>query len=297
MYYKIISIIGFAVMTCITTSSFARINIVSTIPDFGAIAKEIGQDKISVTSLVRPTQDPHFVDAKPSFAIALNRADLLLVTGMELEGGWLPPLIRNARNPAISPGASGYVDCSRFVEAKEIKAVNRAQGDIHPGGNPHYWIDPRNGVRIAEGLKRVFIALAPEHKSAFEKNAHHFISLLKEKMTVWERQLNATGSRNVVVYHDSWIYFLDWTGYKQVGTLEPKPGVPPSGSHIAELIRKTRQQNVTLLLQESFYPTNLSRLFSQKTGAKLKVLPTMVGARDTTNYIDLIDHIVKEIIK
>lgn len=297
MFQKIFAIIGFAVVTCITTNISARINVVSTIPDFGAIAKEIGQDKISVTALVSPTQDPHFVDAKPSFATSLNRADLLLVTGMELEGGWLPPLVRNARNRAIAPGASGYVDCSRFIEAKDIRAVDRAQGDIHPGGNPHYWIDPRNGVHIAEGLMRVLVALAPEHKDFFEKNALHFISSLKKKMSVWKQLLNANGPRNVVVYHDSWTYFLDWAGYTQVGTLEPKPGVPPGGSHIAELIRKTRQQNVTLLLQESFYPTNLSRLFTGKTGAKLKVLPTMTGAQGTTGYIDLINTMVKEIIK
>ena len=297
MTRKMIAYYAFFMILVFSGLVSAKIRVVSTIPDFGAIAKEIGKDKVGVTSLVRPTQDPHFVDAKPSFAVALNRADLLLVAGMELEAGWLPPLIRNARNRDVLKGAKGYVDCASFIHAKDVKGVNRAKGDVHPGGNPHYWTDPRNGIRIARGLQKSLSRIAPEHAAFFETNAASFISRLRQKITSWHQALARSGSINVVVYHESWTYFLDWAGYRQVGTLEPKPGVSPSPAHIATLIQTVRSNKVAYVLQESFYPTNLSRLFTQKTGAKLKVLPTMVGAQGTTDYINLIDTIVQEITK
>ena len=295
MKHYIISVLAFVVGMVMVSGVAAELRIVTTIPDFGAIAKEIGKDKVSVTSLVRPTQDPHFVDAKPSFAVSLHRADALLLSGMELESGWLPPLMRNARNRRIQNGGAGYIDCSRFIDAKDIRAVDRAQGDIHPGGNPHYWTDPQNGIRIANGILAALNELAPESAAFFTANTSAFVKRLKQKMTQWRGTLNKQGPVNVVVYHESWTYFLEWAGYRQKGTLEPKPGVPPSPAHIVKLIQNVKRDNVRYVLQESFYPTNLSRLFAQKTGAQLKVLPTMVGAQGTTSYIDLIDTIVKEI--
>jgi zinc/manganese transport system substrate-binding protein len=276
-------------------SGQAKIRIVTTIPDFGAIAQEIGKEHVEVTSLVRPTQDPHFLDAKPSFVVDLNRAELLLVAGMELEVGFLPPLLVTARNAKIQRGAPGYLDCSTLILPLEVKSADRSQGDVHPGGNPHYWFDPRNGKRLAEGIAQRLQAIDPGHADDYRRNAEDFIRRLETKIAQWQERLKPRRGTKVVVYHRSWVYFLDFTGFTEVGALEPKPGIPPSPSHVAALIRTVKGQGVRYVLQESFYPSQLSRIFAHKSGATLKVLPTMTGAGGTKSYIDLVDILVREL--
>lgn len=278
-------------------SAMAAVRVVSTIPDFADIAKSVGGDKVEVSSLVRPTQDPHYVDAKPSYVLDLNQADLLLVAGMELEAGWLPSLMTGARNSKIQRGAPGYLDCSTLIPPMEVQAPDRAQGDIHPGGNPHYWTDPRNGVRIARGIAKKLAEIDPPNAAAYEAGAQSFVSMLEGRMAEWQKVLAPVKGRKVVVYHDSWVYFLDWAGIVQAGTLEPKPGIPPRADHVAQLIQQTQGQGVKYIIQESFYPTQLSSLFAQKAGAELKVLPTMAGAGGTHSYVDVIDTIVRELAK
>ncbi len=274
---------------------FAKVQIVSTIPDFGAIAGEIGGDLVEVTSLVRPTQDPHFLDAKPSFIVSLNHAGLLLVAGMELEAGWLPPLLVGARNSRIQKGADGYLDCSTLILPMEVQGPDRAKGDIHPGGNPHYWYDPRNGVRIAQGIARRLAVIDARHAVTYQKNAADLTHRLESRIEEWQTRLAPRAGTRVVVYHKSWVYLLDFVRFVEVGALEPKPGIPPSPDHVAALIQKVKDTGVRYLLQESFYPTQLSQIFAQKSGARLKVLPTMVGAAGTKSYIELIDFLVKEL--
>lgn len=274
----------------------AKVKIVSTIPDFGAIAQEIGRQHVEVKTLVRPTQDPHFLDGKPSFILDLNRTRLLLLAGLELEAGWLPPLIVGARNPAIQRGADGYLDCSTLIPPLEVQTADHAKGDIHPGGNPHYWIDPRNGLRLARGLAKRLAMIDAAHADDYRRNATDFVRRLEEKIAQWRKLLTPGRGTKVVVYHRSWAYFLDFAGYVEVGELEPKPGIPPSPGHIAELIRRVKDQKVRFVMQESFYPTQLSRLFAQKSGAQLKVLPTMVGAdQGARGYIENIDRLVREL--
>ena len=281
----------------LSTQAFATIKVVTTVPDFGSIAKAVGGDLLSITTLVKPTQDPHFVDAKPSLLLALNQADLLLTAGMELEAGWLPPLISGARNSDILKGGNGYLECGTLIEPMEVRKVNRAEGDIHPGGNPHFWIDPRNGVAIAKGIASKLAAIDPDNKAAYTTGLEKFLASLKTAMSKWQQQLAPLKGTSVVVYHESWVYFLDWAGLKQVGSLEPKPGIPPTPSHVATLIRQVSTNNVKFMMQESFYPTSLSKLFASKSGATLKILPTMTGARGTRTYIELIEYIVEELIK
>lgn len=273
----------------------AAVRIVTTIPDFGDIAKSIGGDRVEVISLVKPTQDPHFVDAKPSLVLALNKADLLLIAGMELEGGWLPSLVTGARNRNILNGGDGYLDCSTLISPMEVKAVDRAQGDIHPGGNPHYWTDPGNGLRIAEGIAAKLKEIDPSGAADYLRGKEAFVAKLRKYMEQWNATLAPMKGAAVVVYHESWTYFLNWAGLVQAGALEPKPGIPPTPSHVAALIGRVKDRNVRFVLQESFYPTQLSGLFSQKANAPLKVLPTMTGAGGTKDYIDVINTIVKEI--
>lgn len=278
----------------LTTDGEAAVRVITTIPDFGFIAKEVGGPLVEMKALVKPTQDPHFVDAKPSLMVTLNRANLLLITGMELEGGWLPPLLTGARNSKIQRGGEGYLDCSTLIPPMDVQAVDRSKGDIHPSGNPHYWTDPRNGLLIAKGIARRLGELDPSHAAAYAEGAKRFIHNLKGRMVAWEKKLAPFKGTKVVVYHESWVYFLDWSGFVKAGTLEPKPGIPPKPSHVAALIRKVQGQGIKLVIQESFYPSRLSRIFASKAGAKLKVLPTMVGAQGTKSYFDVIEKLVNE---
>ncbi|MCP4676299.1 MAG: zinc ABC transporter substrate-binding protein [Deltaproteobacteria bacterium] len=281
----------------VSSAGHAAVRIITTIPDFGHIAKEVGGSHVDMEALVKPTQDPHFVDAKPSLMVKLNRADLLLITGMELEGGWLPPLLTGARNSKIMRGGEGYLDCSTLIPPMEVMAVDRSKGDIHPSGNPHYWTDPRNGIRMAKGIAKRLAEIDPSHAADYAAGRDRFISKLKVKIVEWEKKLAPHRGTKVVVYHESWIYFLDWTGFVKAGALEPKPGIPPKPSHVATLIKKVRGQGIKLVVQESFYPTRLSKIFAEKSGAALKVLPTMVGAGGTRDYFEVVDKLVNEFTK
>jgi zinc/manganese transport system substrate-binding protein len=273
----------------------AEVKVVSTIPDFGAIAKEVGGAHVAVTNLVRPTQDPHYVDAKPSLMLELNKADMLLVAGMDLEAGWLPPLMTGARNGAIQRGGIGYLDCSTLIPPMQVRSPDRSQGDIHPGGNPHYWTDPRNGIRMARGIAQRLAKIDPGNADAYKAGADAFVRRMEGKMVEWRKRLDPHKGTKVVVYHESWVYFLDFAGFVQAGELEPKPGIPPKPAHVAELIQRVQGQGIKFVVQESFYPTQLSRIFAQKSGAELKVLPTMVGAGGTSSYTDLIERLVSEL--
>lgn len=284
-----------ALLMTIASVAMAEVRIVATIPDFGAIAKEVGGEHVRVESLVRPTQDPHYVDAKPSLMLELNKADMLLIAGMDLEAGWLPPLMTGARNGAIQRGAEGYLDCSTLIPPMQVRAPDRAQGDIHPGGNPHYWTDPRNGIRVARGVAKRLAKIDPAHAEAYKAGADAFVRRMEGRMAEWQKRLAPHRGTKVVVYHESWVYFLDFAGFQQVGELEPKPGIPPKPAHVAELIRRVQGQGVKFVIQESFYPTQLSRIFAEKSGAQLKVLPTMVGAGGTRSYADVIDRMVTEL--
>jgi zinc/manganese transport system substrate-binding protein len=290
--------IAWLVVTMILTVASmagAEVKVVSTIPDFGAIAKEVGGAHVTVTTLVRPTQDPHYVDAKPSLMLELNKADMLLVAGMDLEAGWLPPLMTGARNGAIQRGGLGYLDCSTLIPPMQVRSPDRSQGDIHPGGNPHYWTDPRNGIRMARGIAQRLAKIDPDHADAYKAGADAFVRRMEGKMVEWRKRLDPHKGTKVVVYHESWAYFLDFAGFVQAGELEPKPGIPPKPAHVAELIQRVQGQGVKFVMQESFYPTQLSRIFAQKSGAELKVLPTMVGAGGTSSYTDLIERLVSEL--
>jgi len=252
----------------------AKVRIVSTIPDFASIAAEVGGDLVETSSIVRPTQDPHFLDAKPSFVVTLNKADMLLLAGMELEAGWLPSLLLSARNPQIQKGGAGYLDCSTLIAALEVESPDRAKGDVHPGGNPHYWIDPRNGILIAKGIASRLVKLDPAHAKDYQRSAADFAKRMEAHIEEWKQRLAPLKGARVIVYHRSWVYFLEFSGLVEADALEPKPGIPPSPSHIAQLVVSSRDHPVRFVIQESFYPTRLSLQFSQKIGAPLKVLPT-----------------------
>lgn len=290
-------LLGLLVWVTCASAAEAKVKVIATIPDFASIAREVGGDLVEVAAMVRPTQDPHFMDPKPSFVVALNKADVLLLAGMELEAGWLPPLLLSARNSRIQKGGDGYLDCSTLIVPMETEAADRSKGDVHPGGNPHYWYDPRNGVRLAKGIAAKLAEVDPANAEVYRKRADTFAKKLETHIADWKKRLAALKGAPVVVYHKSWVYFLDFAGLNEVGALEPKPGIPPSPSHVAELLKKTQTLKVRWVLQESFYPSQLAELFASKSGARLLVLPTMVGAGGTKNYVDIVEKIVTELTK
>lgn len=277
----------------------AKLRIVSSLPDFAAIAEEIGGDKVEVTSLAKGYQDPHFVDGKPSFIVTLNRADLLIHNGLELEIGWLPPLITGARNPKILPNNIGNLDCSTLIsnilEVPTTK-VDRSMGDIHPVGNPHYMLDPRNGIAVARGIADRLKQIDPKNAFYYDERLEDFTRRLSAKIKEWDEKLAPYRGTQIVTYHKSWVYFSNWAGFEELGYVEPKPGIPPSPSYVAELIRRIQKMNVRLVIAESFYPQKVPTLIAQKAGAYFLTLPSEVGARDRINtYFDLFDTIVGEI--
>ncbi len=275
----------------------AKVRVVSTIPDLADVAQQIGGDRVETVALLRGTQDPHFADPKPSMMVALNKADLLLSVGLELEQGWLPPLMQGARNNKILPGNAGYLEVSQFVPLLEKRTnVDRSEGDIHKGGNPHFWIDPERMRLIAKGISTALQAIDPDGKAAYETGFKAYDAQLQAKIAEWKAKLSPHQGKKLVEYHRSWIYFLEFSGLVSVGEIEPKPGVEPSPSSVSALLERVRQEQPRLVIQEAYYPQNLSRLFAQKAGAALVILPTMVGAQGTKNYIEVIDSMVNQII-
>ena len=271
----------------------AALSVVATTPDLAAIARQVGGPTVEVRALALPTQDPHFVDARPNLALLLNKADLLVVQGLDLEVGWLPVLQAGARNPKILTGEGGYLDASGFVSVLEAPAgqVSRAQGDIHPGGNPHYLEDPRNGGKVARGLAARLGRLDPPNAAAYDQRAvalERDAEALAARLSARATAIDAA-RRKVVVYHRSWIYFETWLGLDEVGAVEPKPGIPPDPAHVAQLLARMRSQGARAILSEEFYPQTTTRLLAEKSGAELVLLPGGAGERE--RYLDHIQQI------
>ena len=280
--------------------SLAQVNIVTSVPDYAAIAKEIGGDRVEVTSLAKGYQNPHFVDAKPIFITRLNQADMVIYNGLDLEIGWLPILITGARNSKISsPHETGHYNASvsirDFLEVPTIP-VDRSMGDVHPGGNPHFMLDPRNGIPVARSIAARLIQIDPDNAPYYEENFMNFVSALKLKISEWETELRPFAGTEVVSYHKLWSYFLNWADFKLAGTIEPKPGIPPSPSHTAEIISTMERKDVRLVIAANYYPAKTASIIAQKAGATFISLPAMVEGRDGINtYIELFDALVGEI--
>ncbi|MFN8625309.1 MAG: metal ABC transporter substrate-binding protein [Candidatus Binatia bacterium] len=281
-----------------SSAALAKLYVVTTTPDLAAVARAVGGDKVEVESLAVATQDPHVVDPKPSFILKLNRADLFVKRGLELEIGWAPVLEKGARNAHVLPGGRGYVDASAGITPLEIPAgpVSRAMGDVHPYGNPHYQLDPANATIIArdivDGLSRVDEA----DRGYFEARLAEFAKRVDEKLAGWVQLLAPYRGAKMVTYHKSWDYFAQRFGLDIIGTMEPKPGVPPSPAHLAQLITLMQKEHCKLLIKESFYPENLTRVVAEKTGATVLTLPDSPGgAAGTDDYFGLMDYDVRQV--
>jgi zinc/manganese transport system substrate-binding protein len=291
----------FAILSWSPTAHAARkLRVVATIETLADLARKLGGDRVEVASLSKGWTDPHFVEPKPSLVLVLNRADLLIHVGLELEIGWLPPLVLGARNDKIQLGAPGNLDASQEIPVLDVptQRVTRAMGDIHPLGNPHYFIPPDEALIVAHEIVDRLRGLDPAGSDAYDANLAAFEAKLKQKRADWERRAAALRGVKVVTYHRSWSYVAKWLGLNQVGFVEPKPGIPPSASHVAQLISIMQQQQVRLVLSESFYPRNLVALIAQKGGAKLVILPANVGGDPAAkDYFSLVEVIVDRLVE
>ena len=271
----------------------SKLNVVTATTDLAALAQEVGGDRIDAESIARGYQDPHFVEAKPSFLLKLRRADLLVVIGLQLEIGWLPPLITQSGNPKIQVSAPGYLDASQFAEILEIPTtqVTRAMGDVHPLGNPHYWLDPQNGLRVARGIQQKLAELRPGDAAYFEQRFQAFSQRLQQAEQRWDEQMKALRGRKVVTYHRSWPNFAKRFGLDVVGYVEPRPGIPPSPGHTVELIQMMRREKVKVILVEPYFDLKTPNAVARETGAKVVVLmPSVGGEKEITDYFKLFDY-------
>ena len=277
----------------------SKIRIMTATTDLASLAQEIGGDKVDVESIARGYQDPHFVDPKPSFLLKLSRAELLIVVGLELEIGWLPPLITQSSNPRIQVGAPGYLDASRFAKILEIPTgqVTRAEGDVHPLGNPHYWLDPDNGLRIAKGIQNKLSEMRPNDAAYFAQRYDAFEQRLKQSDQQWLAQMKPYVGRKVVTYHRSWPNFAEHFGLNVVGYVEPRPGIPPTPQHTLDLINEMKRQNVKLVLVEPYFDLKTPISIGRETGAQVLVMPPSVGGvKEVTDYFKLFDYDINLLI-
>ena len=270
--------------------AIAKMQLVASTPALGQIAEAVGGDNIEVLVLARVGQDAHFVPPKPTLARHLADADVVLFTGLDLEIGWLPRLIDASRNPAIRPGRPGYIDGSQFlpqVVGKPSGLVTRAMGDVHPDGNPHWWLDPLSGAAVASGLANRFASLDPSKAGVYRKNAADFTAMIKKRMLTWRAVLHGIGP--VVTYHDSFRYFVERFEIQVLGYIEPKPGVEPSTAHLDELIRHMRQDRVHSLWVEPYHNTRTARRVAELSGARLLILPDSVEGHGAAGYLGMFD--------
>lgn len=270
-----------------------KLNVVTATTDMAALAQEVGGDHISVDSIAKGYQDPHFVEAKPSFLLKLRQADLLIVVGLQLEIGWLPPLITQSGNARVQVGANGYLDASQFAEILDIPTgtVTRAMGDVHPLGNPHYWLDPDNGRRIAKGIAGKLSELDPSSASYFQERYQDFDKRLTAAEQKWDADMKPFRGRKVVTYHNSLPNFARHFGLNVIGYVEPRPGIPPTPSHTIELIGLMKRENCKIILVEPYFDLKTPNSIARETGGKVvQYLPSVGGEKDVTDYFKLFDY-------
>ncbi|MFA4981437.1 MAG: metal ABC transporter substrate-binding protein [Candidatus Omnitrophota bacterium] len=284
-------------------SSFAygkdTLNVLTTTEDLKSITEAIGGDKVKVDSLAKGLQDPHFVDAKPSFMMKAKNADLFIRIGLELEIGYEELIIDGSRNQKIRIGNPGHLDASEGVYLLEVPTtakVDRSMGDVHPMGNPHYWLDPENARIVARNIAGRLSEILPENDGYFKENLKAFDKKMDEKTAEWNRKMAPFKGKKIAIYHRSWPYFADRFGLVIACELEPKPGIPPSPGHLKEVIDIMKRDNVKIILMEVFYDEKPAQFVAAQTGAEVVVVPNSVGGtKDAKDYFSLIDTIVEKI--
>jgi len=289
---KALSIAALLVLAAVAPAR-AAVNVMTATEDLADLTRQVGGERVKVESIARGYQDPHFVEAKPSFILKLAKADLLVVVGRELEIGWLPPLIQQSRNAKVQPGADGYLDASLTAKILELPTgqITRAMGDVHPLGNPHYWIDPGNGRRIAKAIADKLARVAPADAAYFSARYADFDKRLAEAEKRWDAMMAPYKGLKIVTYHRSWPNFADRFGLDVIGYVEPRPGIPPSPGHTIDLISEMKRLNVKILLVEPYFDLKTPQSIGRETGARVLVMsPSVGGEKEITDYIKLFDY-------
>jgi len=294
------ALVGTLMLASLPAAAQGKLNVMTTTEDLASIAHEIGGDRIAVESMARGYQDPHFVEAKPSFILKLQKADLLICVGRELEIGWLPPLIQQSRNAKIQVGAQGYLDASLTATILEIPNGNitRAMGDVHPLGNPHYWMDPENGKRVAKGIADKLSELRPNDKAFYQQQLATFTTRLDTAEKGWLAQMAPYKGTKMVTYHRSFPNFAERFGLDIMGYVEPRPGIPPTPQHTLDLMNEMKRQNVKLVVVEPYFDMKTPVAIGRETGAQVLVLPPSVGGvKEVPDYFKLFDYDINLLVE
>lgn len=286
--------VALLVLSGTAATSAAKLRVVATTPDLAAIAREIGGSAVEVTALAKPTEDPHYVDAKPSHIVTLNRADVLIEGGAELELGWLPPLLESARNGKIAAGARGRIVASQRIRMVEVpRSFDRSRGDVHSLGNPHFLIDPVNARIIAGHIADHFAQVDPASAALYRRNNAAFNARIDAKLAQWQGQLQPFRGAKIVTYHKDFVYFAERFGLEVVETLEPKPGIAPSPAHIARVIGAMKAARSRVILVQPYQNRRTAETVARQTGATVLDIAQQPGARrNTTTYFDMMDYMV-----
>jgi zinc/manganese transport system substrate-binding protein len=288
-----------ALIASVPARAQGKLNVMAATEDLASIAREVAGDRADIDSIARGYQDPHFVEAKPSFILKLQKADVLIVVGRELEIGWLPPLIQQSRNGKIQPGAAGYVDASMNARILDIPQgqITRAMGDVHPQGNPHYWLDPENGKAIAQSIAAKLSQLRPSDKAYFEQRLGDFSKRLNEAEQRWLAAMAPYKGLKIVTYHRSYTNLADRFGLEVIGYVEPRPGIPPTPQHTLDLISEMKRQNVKIVMVEPYFDLKTPNAIGRSTGAQVLVVPPSVGGvKEASDYFKLFDYDVNLIV-
>lgn len=273
------------------------ISVVATTPDLAVLAKAIGGDAVDVKSLAKPTEDPHFVDAKPSHVVTLNRADVLIDGGAELEMGWLPALLESARNAKIAAGAPGRVSASLGIRMLEVPtSFDRAKGDVHALGNPHFLLDPTNVRIVVTQIAEHFAKVDPASAAVYQGNLKKFLATLEVKSAEWAKALEPYKGAKIVTYHKDFVYLAERYKLDVIENLEPKPGIEPSPIHLAAVIAAMRAQKVRIILVQPYQNRKTAETVARQTDAVVLDVPQQPGVKpNTATYFDLMDSIVRTI--
>jgi zinc/manganese transport system substrate-binding protein len=289
-----------ALLALAPSGAGAQLKVVTSTTDLYDIAKEVGGDRIVATHIGEGYQDPHFIEAKPSFVLQLRNADVWAFVGLDLEIGWMPLLLDGARNPKIRLGGTGYLDASRAVPVLDRPQgnVDRSMGDVHPLGNPHYWLDPENGRRIARLFEAKFTQLDPANAAVYDRNEHAFEERLNAAEKSWQADLASIAGKPVVAWHTSWHYFANYSKMNIVAYMEPKPGVPPSPSHLYSVIQIVKRTGAKAIIMEPFYDRKVADLVAKQTGIKVLMLPPSVGGirgANVNDYVSLMQYDISQL--
>ena len=276
----------------------AQLKVVTTLTDLKSITEFIGGDRVEVFAIATGYQNPHFVDPKPSYILKLSKADVFVTVGLDLEIGWVPPLLNSARNAKIQKGGEGYVDASVNIPLLQVpSSINRGEGDIHIYGNPHYWLDPSNGAIIAQNILNCLVRLDPDHRDIYQANLKKFNETLASKMREWASKTAGVKNTRVIAYHNEWPYFEQRFGLVIADFLEPKPGIPPTPSQLAKVIAEMKRENIKIIINSPYFTADAATLVAKNSGGKVVTLATSVGAYENIKtYFDLFDYDVAQIV-